>query len=583
MCEYKFQMMRQNDVVFEFAVDEDEYGISISSKGLKKLQEDYEDSIEETQSRFKYFIQSRINPQANKLFEDLTGNRHLIGRDGYLLRTRLMSVFDTYWVRSAESDVTWDDVKYSRFKDGMIVVNGLCVGVFKHLGIDKIEDGFNVTPMPRMYGKVGLIFNQDNKHYLMMCSDSLDRFVAEDSQNPVNEPKVLPTDMTMGYLKLSQRDLQRFQNTLAQVSDCSKQVFRVLSTGYASQIADEFGVKCFNIVVTVPELKSENLSMGFEIPDNLDFDDVDPLTVWCNVKSLDSDDLLVAAERNRVLTELLNLVTVSILIRNSELDMGYGADLKVSVVKGDHQIWNNGKEFAPVLGFGDAFQFNALKECLRNVQFFTRNGSMYIQDISTQSSKEMQMLFDGLRRGGTKGGPKPGDEALSVIRYRYYKDTLITTPKGIIFSNNPTYIFDLILSLNTILDNYKRMLEQYTRPGYYSDEESKLKLCDDAEYFAKTVKVWFTSAKDKLHKVKNGEVSLAVPMFKKLDGQNCILAGTAKFHDCVQPFLQELLQRNAEMMLCGFEWFNTNSNLIQMADQVISLCAEARSIKTHLF
>ena len=112
------------------------------------------------------------------------------------------------------------------------------------------------------------------------------------------------------------------------------------------------------------------------------------------------------------------------------------------------------------------------------------------------------MLFDGLRRGGTKGGPKPGDEVLSVIRDRYYKDTLITTPKGIIFSNNPTYIFDLILSLNTILDNYKRMLEQYTRPRYYSDEESKLKLCDDAEYFAKTVKVWFTSAKDKLHKVK---------------------------------------------------------------------------------
>lgn len=30
MCEYKFQMMRQNDVAFEFAVDEDEYGISIS-------------------------------------------------------------------------------------------------------------------------------------------------------------------------------------------------------------------------------------------------------------------------------------------------------------------------------------------------------------------------------------------------------------------------------------------------------------------------------------------------------------------------------------------------------------------------
>lgn len=30
MCEYKFQMMRQNDVVFEFAVDEDEYGISVS-------------------------------------------------------------------------------------------------------------------------------------------------------------------------------------------------------------------------------------------------------------------------------------------------------------------------------------------------------------------------------------------------------------------------------------------------------------------------------------------------------------------------------------------------------------------------
>lgn len=30
MCEYKFQMMRQNDVIFEFAVDEDEYGISIS-------------------------------------------------------------------------------------------------------------------------------------------------------------------------------------------------------------------------------------------------------------------------------------------------------------------------------------------------------------------------------------------------------------------------------------------------------------------------------------------------------------------------------------------------------------------------
>ena len=103
-----------------------------------------------------------------------------------------------------------------------------------------------------------------------------------------NEPKILPADMTMGYLKLSQRDLQRFQNTLAQVSDCSKQVFRVLSTGYASQIADEFGVKCFNTVITVPELKSENLSMGFEIPDNLDLDDVDPLTVWCNVKTLDS-------------------------------------------------------------------------------------------------------------------------------------------------------------------------------------------------------------------------------------------------------------------------------------------------------
>lgn len=32
MCEYKFRMMRQNDVVFEFAVDEDEYGISISQK-----------------------------------------------------------------------------------------------------------------------------------------------------------------------------------------------------------------------------------------------------------------------------------------------------------------------------------------------------------------------------------------------------------------------------------------------------------------------------------------------------------------------------------------------------------------------
>ena len=30
MCEYKCQMIRQNDVVFEFAVDEDEYGISIS-------------------------------------------------------------------------------------------------------------------------------------------------------------------------------------------------------------------------------------------------------------------------------------------------------------------------------------------------------------------------------------------------------------------------------------------------------------------------------------------------------------------------------------------------------------------------
>lgn len=28
MCEYKFQMMRQNDVVFEFAVDEDEYALA---------------------------------------------------------------------------------------------------------------------------------------------------------------------------------------------------------------------------------------------------------------------------------------------------------------------------------------------------------------------------------------------------------------------------------------------------------------------------------------------------------------------------------------------------------------------------
>lgn len=30
MCEYKFQMMRQNNVIFEFTVDEDEYGISVS-------------------------------------------------------------------------------------------------------------------------------------------------------------------------------------------------------------------------------------------------------------------------------------------------------------------------------------------------------------------------------------------------------------------------------------------------------------------------------------------------------------------------------------------------------------------------
>lgn len=590
MCEYKFQMMRQNNVVFEFAVDEDEYGISVSSKGLGAFKEDYDNGIEDTQSRLKQFLQSRMNPQANKLFEDLTGNRHLIGKDGYLLRTRLMSIFDTYWVRSVGSDVTWDDVKYSRFRDGMIVVNGLCVGVFKYLGIDRVEGDFSVTPMPRMYGKVGIVFNRDDKHYLVMCCDSLDKFVTEDSRNPVSEPQALPSDMTTGYLKLSQRDVQRFQNTLTQVSDCSKQVFRVLSTGYASQVADEFGVKRFNPVVTVPDLRSENLNLGFEIPDDLDFDDLDPIAVWSGTRVLNSEDLTTSAIRCRVLTEMLNLVTVSILIRNSELSVGYGEDLKVSNVKNAHPVWSDGKEFAPVLGFGDAFQFNALKECLKGMQFFTKNGSVYIQDMSTHSSKEMQMLFNGLRRSGTKGGPKPGDEVLSTIRDRYYKDTLITTPKGLVFSNNPTYVFDLLLSLNAILGNYKLSLSKYLAASEKSessevsfDEESKLKFCEDAEYFAKSVKVWFTTVRDKLHKVKDGEVFLAVPMFKKLDGQNCILAGTAKFHDCVQPFLQELLQRNAEMMLCGFEWFHTNSNLIQTADQVVSLCAEARSMSTHLF